>query len=1204
MKRAKRLLVCLLTVVMLFNGVMPSYAFGSDIAAGDTQTTEQQVPSTEPSSVPSTEPSSVPSTEPSTVPSTEPSTVPSTEPSSVPSTEPSTVPSTEPSAVPSTEPSSVPSTEPSPVPDQDQGDLDKDVSLFSEEGDDEDPLVTKTFLEAAEGYYGAGGSVTVGTLAASWDTASEGGTVKAGQQLNLMLSWVLNPAATYEYTTHAEPLFDVYEYTSIQITLPDGVSILEGIEGALNNVVLIQQSGNTWTLVLSPNLDAGSSNGGTITVPLKVEGNGERGVDEILNFGTAALNASLYTEFTIMDRTGGTDVSSGKSYAKIITGTGDLGTKTTVTDDVWGISKKAISAEPSDNKSTVTVTFELEVGLVDGNGDIINNRGEYERVGRVPFVDGSVTLAEVPEVFDREGQTITANSITLTPQFGTKEPIEVTGTEAFRLPVDTCDGKQELDDVSGSAPYLSTYTVEVVYDYDDFIANYHDQKQDKLNVINTATLNYQLKGQEAKTATASATISVGEVTQPAGINISKYIVESNSGTSKLYSAVNYGEADEPINGDATFEIFKEDGTTPATIYIEQSDGTYDVQRDNTVTINPKGKGTGAANSTTGSLVVYLDPGTYVVKETKVPDNTEKISDGEYNADDKTVTVAAGETKDAQFYNRELLGSITVTKKGQDEGDTSYLDGATIGLFEKDGTKLAEDDSDSNGHVSFPRLPYGEYYVQEIEAPDGWLKDDTKYEVTLGSTTASASVTVVNKTNKAWVELQKYMFNGKAYVPVGSANYREFTGAFSLEKKTDEGWETVSGYGSLSLSQEGKYSTPLPVYGDDGKTPITYRFKEELPEGWHNPDDADDEEMYSQVFTLEDQLGKGPLEAKVVRMDNNRNGSISLTKEFYALNAAGAMTQEPAKEATFTLYRMVDDAGQATEVMSETFTGTVNFTDLERTDSSGKAYLYYLVEEPVEGYEADTTGTKDLNIGSETVKAWGPYKFDDGGNVATLSHSLTVKNYSQKIPVTVKKVDSVTGAFVNGAKFTVYYYDGGSQGTAVKGLENVFIPAAGATVYLEQGHKYIVRETQTPTGYKDVTEEAQLVIDLSSKITVDGDTHYEKTITLQNRPDPKLLITKQLVDDQGKTTTLTGVEFEIYTKSGDDYQPFMNEDATATLTSGTAKQLPAGTYYLKEIIPEGNPKGILNPAEHDDVYNKDGQTAVGKLSGGQLLLRAL
>ena len=1173
MKRAKRLLVCLLTVVMLFNGVMPSYAFGSDIAAGDTQTTEQQVPSTEPSSVPSTEPSSVPSAEPSSVPSTEPG------------------------PVPSIEPSPVPSTEPSPVPDQDQDGLDKDVSLLNDEEDEQEPLVTETFLEAAERYYGAGGSVTVGTLEASWDSASEGGTVKAGQQLNLMLSWVLNPAATYEYTTQAEPLFDVYEYTSIQITLPDGVSILEGIEGTLNNVVLIQQSGNTWTLMLSPNLDARSGSSGTMTVPLKIEGNGVRSAGEVLDFSTGALNASLYTQFTIMDRTGGTDIASDKSYAKTITGTGDLETKTTVTDDVWGISKKAISAVPSSDKTTVTVTFELEVGLVDGNGDIINNPGEYDRVGRVPFVDGSVTLAEVPAVFDREERAITANSITLTPQFGTKEPIEVTGTGAFQLPVDTCAGKQELANVASSAPYLSTYTVEVVYDYDDyFIANYYDQNQDKLDVNNTATLNYQLKGQQPGNDQATASIPVGEVTQPAGINISKYIVEYNSSTSDLYSAENYGGEGEPISGAATFAIYNSDGTTPATIYIKQSDGTYDVQVDNTVTINPKGTGTGAANSTTGSLVVYLDPGTYVVKETGFPANTEKISGGENNAGDKTVTVAAGETRDAQFYNRELLGSITVTKTGQNVGATSNLSGATIGLFKKDGTKLAEAISDSNGHVSFTRLPYGEYYVQEIEAPDGWLKDDTKHEVSLSSTADSASVTVVNKTNKALVELQKYMFNGKDYVPVGSANYGEFTEAFSLEKKTDEGWVAVSRYESLSLSQEGKYNTTLPVYDADGKA-ITYRFKEVLPEGWHRPgsytpngDEEDQKVMYSQEFTLVDYLGQGSTQAKVVRMDNDRNGSISLTKEFYALNAAGAMTKETAKLATFTLYRMVEGAGLATEVTSETFTGTVSFTDLERTDDSGKAYLYYLVEEPVAGYEADTTGTVKLNIGTGAdVDAWGPYKFDEGqGKEATFSHSLTVKNYSQKIPVTVKKVDSVTNQFVSGASFEIYGYDSDTKGSEVI-ASTAITSAAGVTVYLEPGHKYIVEESAVPAGYTHVTAEKDLIIDLTGISSVGSGTTKTVTKTLKNRPDPQLLITKQLVDDQGKTTTLTGVEFQIYTKdTSGDFLPVMNGDATATLTSDTAKQLPAGTYYLKEIIPKNNPNGILNPAEFSSQYARNGE----------------
>ena len=543
-----------------------------------------------------------------------------------------------------------------------------------------------------------------------------------------------------------------------------------------------------------------------------------------------------------------------------------------------------------------------------------------------------------------------------------------------------------------------------------------------------------------------------------------------------------------------------------------------------------------------------------------------------------------------------------------------LAGATIGLFEKDGTEVARATSDNNGHVSFPRLPYGEYYVQEIEAPDGWLKDDTKHEVTLGSTTASASVTVVNKTNKALVELQKYMFNGKDYVPVGSANYGEFAGAFSLEKKTDEGWVTVRGYESLSLNVEGKYNTTLPVYEDDGKPPITYRFKEEVPEGWHRPgsytpnvDEENENVMYSDEFTLVDYLGQGSTQAKVVRMDNDRNGSISLTKEFYALNAAGAMTQETAKLATFTLYRMVDGAGQAAKVKSESFTGTVNFTDLDRTDDSGKAYLYYLVEEPIKGYEADTAGTVKLNIGTGAkVDAWGPFEFDEGqGKEATLSHSLTVENYSQKIPVTVKKVDSVTKQFVSGASFEIYLYDDDSQaatGNAVIESRDI-TSAAGVTVYLEPGHKYIVEESDVPAGYTHVTEKENLIIDLTGITSVGSETTHTFTVTLQNRPDPKLRITKQLVDDQGNTTTLTGVQFQIYTKdTSGNFQPVKDGgDATATLNSGTAKQLPAGTYYLKEIIPENNPNGILSPVRFNSQYIGKGELKEGSFYFGSFAL---
>ena len=48
--------------------------------------------------------------------------------------------------------------------------------------------------------------------------------------------------------------------------------------------------------------------------------------------------------------------------------------------------------------------------------------------------------------------------------------------------------------------------------------------------------------------------------------------------------------------------------------------------------------------------------------------------------------------------------------------------------------------------------------------------------------------------------------------------------------------------------------------------------------------------------------------------------------------------------------------------------------------------------------------------------------------------------------------------------------------------------------------------------------------------------------------------------------------KVYRKTDDDtFERVCGyDDLPLTLSSGTATQLPAGTYYLKEIVPEGNP----------------------------------
>lgn len=315
---------------------------------------------------------------------------------------------------------------------------------------------------------------------------------------------------------------------------------------------------------------------------------------------------------------------------------------------------------------------------------------------------------------------------------------------------------------------------------------------------------------------------MGEVTQPAAINIRKFIV--NDGGYKPYSAANF--SGDAVSGASQFTIYQENGSTPAPVYLKVG-GTY-TPYTGPVSIDPQGND--EYSSTTGNFTVYVDPGVYVIKETAQPANTEKITVGDNNANDKTVNVAAAGTQNADFYDQEQLGKITVTKYGLQSGTESPLQEAVFGLYEgekAEGEPLRQVTSNANGEAIFDRLAYGTYTVKEISAPDDYIRDQKTYTFTIGETNPEETQKVVNSYNKGYVTLKKLMFNGaKDYVPVTDPYTAEFNGAFTLQKKVGENWETVQS--SISLTTDGTWTAELPVYEADGVTAVTYRFLEKLP----------------------------------------------------------------------------------------------------------------------------------------------------------------------------------------------------------------------------------------------------------------------------------------------------------------------------------------------------------------------------------------
>lgn len=1062
-----------------------------------------------------------------------------------------------------------------------------------------------TLRETAELYYGKNGTQDTANVSVRLEETDT--SFKAGDTVTMMISYSLQAAALYNYGEQAVPMFDTYNDTKIRFKLPEGMSLSLDADAGLDNVKLEGPTNdNVYTFVLNDSINASSDGAGSFLVNVKIENNGKLEANHQFNFGETDDFLVIETKFDI---NGAEDdwPDDLKNVTKQVAAESAAPVVTSATDDEWMIQKTADGFTVSEDRTTVTVHYNLAVGLKGTDGQIVTNQQTYGRIGRVPF-DGNVVLTDVPTVRDRSGAPISYTSITVKKGETVVEP-SADGT--YVLPMETC-GDHQVDGVDADAPYYSTFTVDVVYPAEKFIAKYSDADQSPLTVNNSAEISYRLAGiDEDKTSSSNADQEVNEVIPPAKLTISKYIVDYADGSSSLYTAENF-TADDPVSGPVTFKVTDEDGNAP-TLYKKNADGTYTALEitDGLVTINPADTSGADSVWTDGTIEVYLDAGTYMVSETDtLPSNTVKVTADENNgnnAADKEVAIAEEGSGTADFYNRETLGSISIDKKGKVDGVESDLMGAEFGLYRDEACEdpITSGTTDNQGDLTFGRLTYGTYYVKEIEAPNGYIKDDKVYEVELTAENAEQTVTSVNLFNNANIKLQKKVLDidSDSSVDVDQSNYQIFANRFTLQRKTSGGsWdnpETVEE--NLSLGQDGTISRILPAYDGDGNV-YTYRFVENLPEGWHGagetlPDASGSRFLYSKEFTLENNIGNGSSEAVLIEMENWRNGSIDLTKKFWDAGSGGmAVNNSEDLTASFDLYYKEGNNSTYIKYNTDSYTAkageTISITDLPRTTGETGRY-YYLVETSTtdgyalsgktEGFAGTNSAEKTtINVNGQNLTAYGPFNFTEGDDIK-LQQSITIDNVQQKVPVVVKKVNSYTNGFVSGTEYKIYEYDEsavGKKGAVV--IDSTEISSAGSLAKLDPGKKYIVEESVIPQGYENVTDADALIINLEDIKTVDTDT-TARTVTLKNRPDPKIQINKKIKASDGTEAVKSGVTFEVYTKVGETFTQVSGYDEQPLkLSSGSRLQLPAGTYYLKEVAPDG----VLDPSKYESLYDDD------------------
>ena len=261
-------------------------------------------------------------------------------------------------------------------------------------------------------------------------------------------------------------------------------------------------------------------------------------------------------------------------------------------------------------------------------------------------------------------------------------------------------------------------------------------------------------------------------------------------------------------------------------------------------------------------------GSYYVKEIAT-DEHYILSDTQYpftfeyaGQDTETVEIKVNDGKPIE--NKLIYGSVS-GKKIDENGEA--LGGALIGIFKADETEFTKEHSimtatsEKDGSFSFAKVPYGKWIVREIEAPEGFVLDDTSYEVNIGENEQVIEVEITDEYIHGNIELIKV-----------DADYpdNKLTGAtFEVYKdvngdgKLDDGDELI---GNLEKTATGIYEMKELLYGK-------YLVREtKAPEGF-----VLDKGVYSVFIEKDETTYKVENKAGVGFINEAMKGNLKIKK---------------------------------------------------------------------------------------------------------------------------------------------------------------------------------------------------------------------------------------------------------------------------------------------------------------------------------------
>ena len=578
----------------------------------------------------------------------------------------------------------------------------------------------------------------------------------------------------------------------------------------------------------------------------------------------------------------------------------------------------------------------------------------------------------------------------------------------------------------------------------------------------------------------------------------------------------------------------------------------------------------------------LKAGTYQVTETEAPEGYQIDNPGPYAVTlptngQKTVTVTALDTP-------ITLASGSIRKVDKDR-PTMGLAGATIRITGIDNNFTYEGQTVEGGaltDVPWDTMPVGSYVAEEIGAPEGYILPsphekkefywDKKNEVKLVFENDSKVKVQLLKKDESNNPLPGCLFtvikNGQtlfsavtdAAGTITVPNVTEGTYWF-VEKDAPEGYvvnsEPVTAYVSAADIQGNKTVTVEATnHRKPGLEIVKIDSVTKKPVANCTFDIRSIDGTYHETLTTDgagriflENMTPGSYEVKETAVPKGYN--LNPEKQTVELTAGGTftLTFENVPKTDFTLFKHDSNnhpiAGVTFEISKKGGQSLGHFT----TDGQGKLTVPDL--EPGI-YVAVETDCPDDYILDKT-----PHEFQV--NAGKTETGIDVVNL-KKPEITVKKVDSIVGGGVEGAKFEIFYAGTGGTGSPAGTYESLGTKYTDANGIIHLDHLkegwYRFTEVEAPAGY-------QLDEPSTQEIYLKGDDNAE--LTFKDTPLSAIIVMKK---DGVNGKALPGATFQLRYLGGTSGTGGTVIGEKVTDQNGVCSwtSLKAGTYIVEEVKP--------------------------------------